>query len=129
VAFYSTAFTGHRKYKPGPETLSPEDLVEGVMAEVETTIAAGEFLAVLCHPHLQSPTPERTDPARIEAIGEIVHRLAGDDRLWLATCAEVADWMLDHRQDFPPSPSLDPPEWWDPSVYDNITRGYQLERR
>jgi peptidoglycan/xylan/chitin deacetylase (PgdA/CDA1 family) len=126
VAFYSPAFTGQRKYRPGPETVSPEDLVEGVIAEVETTIAAGGFMAVLCHPHLQSPTPERTDPARIEAIGEIVRRLAGDDRLWLARCADVADWMLDHSHDFPPPASLDPPAWWDPSVYNNITRDYQL---
>ena len=129
VAFYSPAFTGYRRYKPGPGTLSPEDLVDGVMAEVETTIAAGGFLAVLCHPHLQSPTPERTDPARIAAIGEVARRLAGDDRLWSATCADVAGWMLDHAQDFPPPGSLEPPEWWDPSVYDNIARDYQLARR
>jgi len=122
VAFYSPAFTQLRKYKPGPETLSPEDLVQGVMAEVETSIAVGGFMAILCHPHLQSPTPERTDPARIEAIGEIVRRLSTDDRLWFTTCAHAARWMLDHREEFPPPPSLDPPAWWDPSIYRNIKR-------
>jgi peptidoglycan/xylan/chitin deacetylase (PgdA/CDA1 family) len=127
VAFYSPAFTRHRNYKPGSHALSAEDLLQGVMAEVETTIAAGGFVAVLFHPHLQSPTPERTDPARIAAIGEIARRLSADDRLWLATCAQVANWMLDHSEDFPPPPSLSPPEWWDPSIYKTIRRDHHLQ--
>lgn len=124
VAFYSADFAKYRNYKAGDQPLAPEDLVEGVMAEVEKTIEAGGFMSNVCHPFYQSPTPDRTDPARIEAIGEIARRISADDRVWHAPCSEIAAWMRDHSDAFPAPPSLDPPDWWNPSFYKNIKRQY-----
>lgn len=122
VAFYSPDFARYRNYKPSSDPLAPEDLVEGVMVEVERTIAEGGFMSNVCHPFYQSPTPDRTDPARIEAIGELLRRITSDERIWHAPCSEIADWMRTHKEDFPPPASLDPPEWWNPSFYKDIKR-------
>ena len=129
VAFYSAPFVRYRRYKPGPQTLTPQDLVDGFMAEVERAVEAGSFIAPVCHPFMQSSTPDRTDPARIEAIAEVVRRLVRDDRVWLATGAEIAEWMLDNADGVPSVRSLEPPEWLDPaqhhSMHLQVKRGSQ----
>lgn len=122
VAFYSPSFVEYRRYKPGNEILCPDDLVEGMMFEIEQAVEAGGYISTTCHPFMQSPTPDRTDPARIKAIAEVVRRIEADERLWSATPAEVADWMLRHREDFPGPASLDPPAYWNPSFYQDIKR-------
>ena len=122
VCFYSADFAKYRHYKPGSAALTPEDMVEGFMSEVEKTVAAGSFMSCVCHPIYQSPTPDATDAARIEAIGEITRRITADERIWHASCGEVADWMRQHTEDFPPPASLDPPEWWNPSFYKDLKR-------
>lgn len=125
MVFYAPRFGHYRNYDPGSHALSPMEFVEGMLEEVEKTVAEGGFMATVCHPFMQSPTEDRTDPARIEAIGEILGRISSDDRIWHATCAEVAGWMREHSELFPPPPSLDPPAWWDPSFYGDVKRDYQ----
>jgi peptidoglycan/xylan/chitin deacetylase (PgdA/CDA1 family) len=122
VAFYSPAFVSYRAHKPSTEVLGPEDFVEGMMAEVEKVVESGSYLSTTCHPFMQSPSPDATDPARIEAIAEVVTRIASDDRIWAAQPRTVAEWMLAHPDDYPGPPNLDPPDYWNPSFYQDITR-------
>lgn len=122
VAFYVPQFTKYRKYKPSDQTLPPEDLVEGMMAEIEKAVADGDYIAPVCHPFHVSPAPDHTDPARVEALAEVVRRINADERIWHAPAREVADWMLQNKEDFPGPESLDPPEYWDPPAYKDIKR-------
>lgn len=123
IVFYSPRFGGYRSYDPGEHALSPTDFVAGVMAEVEEVVAAGDCMATVCHPFMQSPTEDFTDPERIEALGELLRRISDDERIWHATCREVAEWMRGHPEDFPPPASLAPV--FDPSFYKDIRRDYQ----
>jgi peptidoglycan-N-acetylglucosamine deacetylase len=122
VAFYSPSFAEYRNYKPGPGTLTPDDFVEGMMAEVEKVVGEGGYLSTTCHPFYQSPKPDRTDPARVEALAEVVRRIEADDRIWAATPGEVADCMIARPQEFPGPGSLDPPAYWNPSFYKDLRK-------
>jgi hypothetical protein len=107
MAFYAPAFAQYRMHDPGPHVVGPEAFVEGMMAQIEDVVVAGGFLSTVCHPFMQSPTEDRTDPARIEAIGEVTRRIASDERIWNAPCGEVADWMRAHPTDYPAPASLE----------------------
>lgn len=122
VAYYSPAFVEYRAHKPGSDVLGPDDFVEGMMAEVEKVVESNGYLSTTCHPFMQSPTPDATDPARIEAIAEVVRRIHADDRIWAAQPRDVADWMIAHPQDHPGPLTLDPPDYWNPSFYQDIAR-------
>lgn len=122
VAFYSEAFAGYRNYKPGNHVLSPDDFVEGMLAEIEQVIGEGGCLATVCHPFYQSPTVETTDPARIEALVEVLKRISTDPRIWVATPSEIAEWMRTHPTQVHVLPNLDPPAYWNPSFFREIRR-------
>ncbi len=122
VAFYSPSFTAYRNYKPSTETLSADDFVDGMMYEIERIVECGGYLSTTCHPFVQSTSPDHTDPARVEAIAEVVRRIDADDRIWSAQPREVADWMRARPDEFPGPESLDPPAYWNPSFYQGITR-------
>lgn len=122
VAFYSPSFAQYRNFKPGPGTLTPADFVDGMMAEIEKVVLAGGYLSTTCHPFYQSPEPGRTDPARIEALAEVVRRIEAAEHIWAATPREVADWMIARPAEFPGPSSLEPPSWWNPSFYQDLRR-------
>jgi peptidoglycan/xylan/chitin deacetylase (PgdA/CDA1 family) len=122
VAFYGEPFVKYRNYKPNNEILSPEDFVEGMMFEIEKAVEVGGHISTTCHPFYQSPSPDQTDPERIEALAEVVRRIEADDRIWAATPREVADWMIEHKSDFPGPATLDPPSYWNPAFYQDIKR-------
>lgn len=124
VVFYSPAFTKYRNHKAGEHTLGPDDFVEGMMAEIEKAVRKGEFISTTCHPFVQSPRQDHTDPARVEAIAEVVRRINADPRIWHATPGEVADWMIKNKGDYPPPPSLEPPDYWNPAFYNQIRRDF-----
>jgi peptidoglycan/xylan/chitin deacetylase (PgdA/CDA1 family) len=122
VAFYAPAFAKYRKHNPSDTTVSPEELIEGMTAAIENTVTTGGYVAMTWHPFYQSPTPEHTDPARIEAIAEVVRRIRSDERVWCASPAEVADWMTMRKSEFARLDNLDPPDYWNPSFYKDIKR-------
>jgi hypothetical protein len=96
MAFYAPAFTKYRNYRPGAATLSPDDLVEGMMAEVETAVQTGGHVATTCHPFVQSPTPERTECCAHR--GDRGGRAASGGRRARLACHSCRARELDDRQ-------------------------------
>lgn len=121
VLYYGPKFTSYRRYKPGPETLAPADLIDGMLAAVDDAVRAGGYVSLTWHPFYQH-VDGRTDPERLEAIAEVARSVRGNEHVWCATPSEVANWMRQRPDEYPGPESLDPPSYWNPSFYVDIKR-------
>ncbi|MGG1662096.1 polysaccharide deacetylase family protein [Brevibacillus sp. NRS-1366] len=91
---------------PGREPVGPRGLLEAHLDYVEQTVSVGGCTSFVFH------VPWIDSSERLEAIGELIDRLARDSRLWLASPDEVARWMTDHPGDFPTITHHDEPPVW-----------------
>ena len=90
----------------GEECLSPTVLKERLVKRIDEVATEGGYLALLFHPFLQ------TDEERMRVMREVVEYVKekGDD-VWVAPCGEVADWVLQHKDEFGTDPGWDTAEW------------------
>jgi peptidoglycan/xylan/chitin deacetylase (PgdA/CDA1 family) len=104
--YYSEAFAGLRLEKgDSPELIDPDVLESRVVELIETKIVEGSYTAVLFHPFLETTEERRA------AMRRIVERVRDDERVWLAPCHEVAEWIQAHPANFPDDPLLDMTTW------------------
>jgi peptidoglycan/xylan/chitin deacetylase (PgdA/CDA1 family) len=83
-----------QKYGHGEDLLSPAVLKERMLATIDKLVEQGEYISLLFHPFLTN-TPERR-----AVMEEIIEYVSKESRIWSAPCAEVADWILAHPEDF-----------------------------
>lgn len=93
--------------RPGPDRVAkrgsqgfqgtgegPDALVAGFLGVVEETVDAGDCVALYWH------VPYQDSPECISAIASLADKLLADDRVWLASCRQMVDWMFGHPDQF-----------------------------
>jgi hypothetical protein len=105
-AYYAwDAFAPLRRQLGDRDALLPADRMRDAMVRaVERTIAEGGCLTLLFHPFLLG------EPARFEAMREVLRFVAGSDEIWIAPCRELAGRVLRAPQRFPAA-ELDERSW------------------
>lgn len=104
--YYMEQFAALRRAHGGPdEVRAPAELLEALLASVETCVLTGGYLSIIFHPFLN------IEPDRLDVVSAIVERVKGDHRIWSAPCREIADWVLTARDLFPREPLLDETSW------------------
>ncbi|KAH8923016.1 glycoside hydrolase/deacetylase [Atractiella rhizophila] len=88
------------------EPLSPAVLRERLFKRVDEIERDGGYLALLFHPFLQ------LDQERIQVMEDVVEYVSKKrDNIWVAQCKEVANWVLNHANEFGNDPGFDRAEW------------------
>ncbi|KAK5732375.1 hypothetical protein LTR17_010551 [Elasticomyces elasticus] len=108
--YYMDAFAGLRKTKGElpEESQGPDVLVRNYIEEIDAVIESGGYLSTLFHPFLTN------EPGRMEAMEEVlkhVVRRRDEGKLWVATCTEIADWVLKHPDTVGSDPQWDNTSW------------------
>lgn len=103
--YYFAQFAALR-VPPGREPVGPRGLLRAHLAHIDQTVDAGGCTSFVFH------VPWTDTPERVEVIGELLDRLAGDPRVWCASPDEVARWMTDHPADVPAVRHQDEPPAW-----------------
>ncbi len=104
--YYSDAFAGLRSVKGDSENpIAPAVFQDRLDSLIDERLASGGYTALLFHPFLTS-TEDRLDVMR-----HTVRRLNNDSRIWCAPCREIAQWVLEHPEEFPPDPAFDTTTW------------------
>lgn len=104
-SYYIPGFTRLRR-PPGDEVVSPVQMLDAYRGVVDETVEAGGCVAFVFH------VPWQDDPERIDAIGTLIDTLRADERVWLASGGEIADWLRAHPEDFPKSGHRDEAPAW-----------------
>jgi peptidoglycan/xylan/chitin deacetylase (PgdA/CDA1 family) len=73
----------------GADELGLEALVRNHEATMRRAKESGDHVAFVFHPFLLGK-----DPARIDALFELMEHARADRDIWLASCSEVAEWLL-----------------------------------
>jgi peptidoglycan/xylan/chitin deacetylase (PgdA/CDA1 family) len=87
------------------EILAPDRLVAGVEQVLDDVVATGGYVSLLFHPFLQR------EQGHFEAMAQIIAAVARRDDIWCATCAEHADWALQHPGLLATDGELDDVSW------------------
>ncbi|KAI0451422.1 carbohydrate esterase family 4 protein [Xylaria acuta] len=108
--YYMEAFGKLRKLKgfPSEEPLTPMELTQKYIDQINETIEHGGFLSLLFHPFLT------TSPERIEAMESIMKYLArkrDDGVIWLARGRDIAAHLHDHPNTVGDDPVWDTTTW------------------
>lgn len=94
--YYMDKFAAIRKaHGRGEEVLSPAEFRDYLLKKVDDVVSTGGYMSVLFHPFLQ------TSEERFAVMEEVLERIANTPEIWCAPCGKVADWVLEHRDDFP----------------------------
>ncbi|MEV0073223.1 polysaccharide deacetylase family protein [Amycolatopsis sp. NPDC050768] len=72
---------------PSTVVLGPDEMLAAYRTVAQETVDARGYVSFIFHP-LWLDTPERLD-----TLARLVEQLRADDRLWLAPCGEVADYL------------------------------------
>ncbi|KAI8951486.1 carbohydrate esterase family 4 protein [Xylaria longipes] len=108
--YYMEAFGKLRKLKgfPSEEPLTPTELTQKYIDQINETIEHGGFLSLLFHPFLT------TSSERIDAMETIVKYLArkrDEGVIWLARCRDIAAHLHDHPNTVGEDPVWDMTSW------------------
>lgn len=97
-----------RKQMTGsPDPLGPDAFLAHLETEIERLAAAGGFTTIVLHLSM-------LDWLGWERLGRLLDGIqvaAGNDALWVARCADVADHVLAHQGSFEAGTSLDQTSW------------------
>lgn len=104
-SYYIPGFTRLRR-PPGDEPVSPEEMLEAYRSVVDEAVQDGGCVAFVFH------VPWQDSPERVAAIGELLDRLAADERVWLASGDQISDWVRSHADDFPRTGHRDEAPAW-----------------
>lgn len=86
-AYYVPEFA-HTRIPAGDTAVTPSDLVRTYAGLFDEVATAGTFMSIIFHP-MWLDTAERRD-----ALRAVIRMLQSDTRLWVARCADVAEWLL-----------------------------------
>ena len=89
----------------GEECLGPEAFKKRLLRRVDELCRDGGYAAFLFHPFLT------LDEERLRVMGEVLEEVRRRDELWVATCAEVAEWVTGNETAFGSNPEWDLVEW------------------
>lgn len=91
---------------PRQRPTGPQGLVDAYRRRIEQTVAAGSCTSFVCH----VPWTDRQE--RLGVIAEVIDALMADDRVWLTSPDDLAQWMVGHPSDFPAIVHHDQPPAW-----------------
>ena len=109
--YYMKATAGLRTARGDTEDIMNADTVrDRLCRRIDDVAAGGGYSAFLFHPFLQ------TSESRMSTMEAVLDRMKeregeGKGKMWVATCNEVADWILQHPENFPDDPEWDVSEW------------------
>ncbi|KAK0729523.1 hypothetical protein B0H67DRAFT_638128 [Lasiosphaeris hirsuta] len=93
--YYMESFGGIRKeYGEPDEVLGPAVLKEWLFAKIDETKRTGGYLSILFHPFLL------TSEERFGVLEEVLKKISEDPEIWCAPCNQVAEWVLEHPDEF-----------------------------
>lgn len=93
----------------GVDALTPSVLKERLCRRVDELCERGGYSAFLFHPFLMLGAPREE---RMQVMEQVLEHVKGKgDMLWVARCAEVAEWVRDHEEEFGGDPGWDLVEW------------------
>lgn len=72
---------------PATVALSPDEMLNAYRQVVQETVEAGGYVSFIFH-LMWLDTPER-----LAAVGQLIEQLRNDERVWLAPCREVSDFL------------------------------------
>lgn len=104
-SYYIPGFTRLR-LPPGDDPVSPAEMLEAYKTVIDETADSGGCVAFVFH------VPWQDTPEKVAAIGELLDRLESDDRVWLASGDQIADWVRSHPEDFPHTKHRDEAPAW-----------------
>jgi peptidoglycan/xylan/chitin deacetylase (PgdA/CDA1 family) len=108
--FYMESFAGLRKMKKeySEKVQDSDTLVQRYISEIDKAIEDGRFLALLFHPFLTNR------PERLGAFETILRYLAqkrDEDKIWLARCRDVEEWIREYPETVGQDPGWDLSQW------------------
>ncbi|MFI5614361.1 polysaccharide deacetylase family protein [Amycolatopsis sp. NPDC051903] len=77
----------HLRRPPSTVVLGPDDMLAAYRTVADETVAAHGYVSFIFHP-MWLDTPDR-----LATLARLVDQLRADDRLWLASCGEVSDFL------------------------------------
>ena len=93
--WYMKKFSGVRRRAGEQEDVAgPKEFGEWVMGRIKEVAAEGGFMTVLFHPFLTE------SGEKFALMEEVVRRIAEDEKIWVAPCREIAEWVTAHAEDF-----------------------------
>lgn len=104
--FYLPSLAPLRKRQGDSEDcLSAEKFKHRLLKRVDEVGERGGYASFLFHPFLT------TGDERIGVMEEVLDYVKKQDRIWIAPCAEVSEWIHSHPQAFGDDPDWDNAEW------------------
>ncbi len=93
--WYMKKFAGIRKTRGEQEEVAgTKEFGKWVMGRIKEVAAERGFMTVLFHPFLTD------SEEKFALIEEVVRRIAEDEKIWVAPCREIAEWIKAHPEDF-----------------------------
>lgn len=87
-----------------PDPIEPAAFLAFLEAEVEALAREGGYAAIVLHPFM-------LDWLGWERLGQLLDRVAEQQNLWVAPCAEIAEHVLAHPEAFRGRTALDQTSW------------------
>jgi peptidoglycan/xylan/chitin deacetylase (PgdA/CDA1 family) len=89
------------------DPIEPAGFVAWLIAEIEGLVETGGYMAIVLHPFMLGWLGDE----RLAALLDRVAAAAAGDEVWVAPCAEVADYLATHSGEFGNGAVLDSTGW------------------
>lgn len=108
--YYMDTFAELRRMKGeiSQQAQDPQVLAQAYIREIDNAIEKGEYVSLLFHPFLSD------SPQRMQAMETVVAYLQGKRTkgdIWLAKCADIAEWIRRRPDTVGNDPELDSTQW------------------